>query len=296
MMGLDRQIALILAAMPELAAAPFSSLGEGWDSVAIAAGDRFVFKFPKSETARQALIREASLLAVIRPRLQLAVPDMRIVGRDPVFSCHAKLVGNHLTSADYAALNDPQRRALASTLGRFYADLHATPDAPLRSAGALPIKPWLSPADVCATLPQTLSDPLKRHALAAAAAFADLSPDPHGETYGYFDGHGWNMAFDHGTGVLNGVYDFADSGFGPLHQEFVYPGFVARDLTVRIVAAYQVAAHRTLDMQRIDLLTCYLRLSELAQAVASGDDPAPMVDNLAHWAEATGGLYRWSLR
>ncbi len=40
--------------------------------------------------------------------------------------------------------------------------------------------------------------------------------------FGYFDGHGWNMAFDHEQGVLNGVYDFADAAIGPRSREFVY--------------------------------------------------------------------------
>src|SRR5919106_64050 len=62
---------------------------------------------------------------------------------------------------------------------------------------------------------------------------------PYGTTYGFFDGHGWNMAFDHTTNRLNGVYDFADSGFGPLHQEFIYTNLIARDLTARIVAEYE---------------------------------------------------------
>ncbi len=30
------------------------------------------------------------------------------------------------------------------------------------------------------------------------------------------------MAFDHETGVLNGVYDFADAAIGPLSREFTY--------------------------------------------------------------------------
>ena len=46
---------------------------------------------------------------------------------------------------------------------------------------------------------------------------AAMPPDPLGTVYGFFDGHGWNMAFDHARGRLNGIFDFGDSGFGPLH-------------------------------------------------------------------------------
>ena len=66
-------------------------------------------------------------------------------------------------------------------------------------------------------------------------AFAALPADD--EITGYFDGHGWNMAFDHEHGVLNGVYDFADGGIGPRHQEFCYANFVSPDLSERIIGA-----------------------------------------------------------
>ena len=66
-----------------------------------------------------------------------------------------------------------------------------------------------------------------------------LSADPHGTVFGFYDGHGWNMAFDHQRGVLNGIYDFADAGIGPLQQDFIYSSFIDEDLTLRIIAAYE---------------------------------------------------------
>jgi len=79
------------------------------------------------------------------------------------------------------------------------------------------------------------------------------------------------MAFDHATGRLNGVYDFGDSGFGPLHREFVYPAWISFDLTARIAERYARMTGRSLDLQRIRLLAGMLRLSELADL---GDDEA----------------------
>ncbi len=117
-------------------------------------------------------------------------------------------------------------------------------------------------------------------------AWRDLPPDPHGTVYGFFDGHGWNMAFNHAQARLNGIYDFADSGLGPLHQEFVYPSLTAPDLAARIVAAYEALTGRALDRRRIALLTGVHRLWELA---ALADDPAhvaAMVRNVAGWAAA----------
>lgn len=129
-----------------------------------------------------------------------------------------------------------------------------------------------------------LPDALRPLADRTLDAWQELPPDPHGETCGYFDGHGWNMAFDHANGRLNGVYDFDDSGFGDVHQEFVYSNFISNDLTARIVAAYERHARRELDRARIDVLTGAFRLHELAKADDDRAHLAFSLDQLAAWA------------
>jgi hypothetical protein len=111
-----------------------------------------------------------------------------------------------------------------------------------------------------------------------------LPPDPYGTTYGFFDGHGWNMAFDHARNRLNGLYDFGDSGFGPLQQEFIYSNFVARDLTTRVVAEYEALTGRALDRERIELSSGVHRLSELAELADHADQAPIMIRYVADWA------------
>lgn len=74
------------------------------------------------------------------------------------------------------------------------------------------------------------------------------------------------------------MYDFADAGIGPLHQEFIYSAFIDADLTERIVAAYERFSGRRLERRRIALLTAAHRLSELAELA---DEPRHLPDMLA---------------
>jgi Ser/Thr protein kinase RdoA (MazF antagonist) len=133
-----------------------------------------------------------------------------------------------------------------------------------------------------------LPEGLRPFAERTLAAWHALPPDPHGTTYGFFDGHGWNMAFDHAAGRLNGIYDFGDSGFGPLHQEFVYMNWIARDLTERIVTKYELLTSRPLDRRRIELMSGILRLSELAQFSEDPERASVSVRILADWAAQPG--------
>ncbi len=135
----------------------------------------------------------------------------------------------------------------------------------MASAGAASIKAWLPPDDILQRTWPVLSAELRTYAERTIAAWRDLPADPHGTIFGFFDGHGWNMAFDHARRRLNGLYDFGDSGFAPLHQEFIYSNLIAADLTARIVTEYEALTGRSLDRARMALLDNVWRLSELAE-------------------------------
>ena len=227
---------------------------------------------------------EARLLRVIRPAVTMPVPDLTLHPGPPLFSGHIKLKGEHLLTRHYERLPVRARERLAADMALFYAQLHSLDACDLEAAGAGPIEIWLQPEDIFRQAWPILPSGLRPYAERTVFAWQQLPPDPYGTTYGFFDGHGWNMAFDHTSNRLNGIYDFADSGFGPRHQEFIYSNWIAADLIARIIAEYEVLTGLALDRQRIDLLSGVLRLSELAQFADDPDHAAAMVQTVADWA------------
>ena len=287
---LDQFRDIILGKYPDLAASTFTLATAGWDSIAVDVDDRLIFKFPRNAVAQKALVKEASLLGVIRPRVSMAVPDLRILesGRH-LFSLHEKLRGEHLVTVDYDRLPEDARQHLGEVLGRFYAELHGHDKEQMALAGAAPLRAWQSLAMIRARAVPALPPEFRTAAENIIAEFARLPPDPHGLTYGFFDGHGWNLAFDHARGRLNGVYDFGDSGFGPVHQEFIYSNFISPDLTSRITTAYEEMSGRRLDRRRIAILTGIHRLSELAELSDNPRHAPAMVRSAAAWLETMSG-------
>ncbi|MCA0246495.1 MAG: aminoglycoside phosphotransferase family protein [Proteobacteria bacterium] len=258
--------AAIVGAFPEHESASFRLLTQGWDSVAVDVDDRLIFKFPRHEEARRRLVVEASVLDIVRPAVSLPVPHLTLHDMSStLFSRHGKIAGEHLLTAEYEKLPEGDRQRLACDLALFYAELHRLPVNDMASAGATSIKAWLPPDEILQRTWPVLVGELRVYAKRTVAAWQDLPVDPHGTIYGFFDGHGWNMAFDHVHRRLNGLYDFGDSGFGPLHQEFIYSNLIAGDLTTRIVTAYEALTGRPLDRERVALLNNVWRLSELAE-------------------------------
>lgn len=276
---------VIIRVFPELAGASFRPLTMGFHSLALDADDRLIFKFPKGPEAECALRREARILAAVRPHLSMPVPDLELIEAPMLFSRHTKIKGEHLLREHYEKLPSARREKLAEELALFYAELHALDPHAMRAAGATEILPWRPVAEIRAKSLPLVPAELRTLCERTIDDYEALPPDPLGTTYGFFDGHGWNMAFDHERQRLNGVYDFADSGFGPLHQDFVYSSLIAPELTRMIVDRYKHMTGRPIDAGRIDLLIGMHRLSDLAELA---DDPhyvAMLRDHLTWWAK-----------
>lgn len=280
---------IIIHQFPELAGASFRPLTMGWHSIAIDVDDRLIFKFPRNAEAERALRREAGILAAVRPRISMRVPALELFNAPRLFSCHAKIPGEHLLADQYEQLPPRARERLADELALFYAQLHALSAELMIEAGAAAILPWQS------------VDAIRRKALPILPAehrpicertirdFESMASDPLGTTYGFFDGHGWNMAFDPVEQRINGVYDFADSGLGPLHQDFVYASFISLELMYATAERYAGITGRSVDFDRIGVLAGMHRLSELAELAVDPRHVEVKRESVLSWIGSLGG-------
>lgn len=257
--------AVAIARYPALRGASVTVSNTGFDSVALTIGG-MTFKFPRDNEAKQRLHNEASILDAIRPKLAMPVPRMTLHTTPQMFSAHATLPGKSLLSADYLRLTTQQRERLAYDLSLFFAQTHAIDRTELGAVPLPSIDRWrpleLIAAEGLPLLPPNLRGPVE----AQLKLFADLPPDPLGNVYGHFDSHGWNMAFDVETGRLNGIFDFADSGFAPAHEEWMFPSMIHPELALRSMDTYATITGRVPDPARARALSTVQRLDDLAGA------------------------------
>jgi hypothetical protein len=280
---LARYRALIISRLPQFAGTQFITLAEGWDSVALEC-DGWIFKFPRNEQARARLQREVALLTFLRPRITMPLPQPVLfdgTGDEP-FSQHRKIPGEKLLADDYLMLGEGPRNALAMRMAQLYAELHQLPLARMQQVGALAVDPWMAPNTILEGALPRLPRGYKGWAKKVVSAYRKLAIRGDELVYGYFDGHGWNMAFDFTTGTLNGVYDFADSGFGSRHRDLSYSNWISVDLTLRIIDRYEELARTKVDRNLVMLYTSVLRLAELAEGFLT-DEVA--LANVVNWTD-----------
>ncbi|HEX2080652.1 MAG TPA: phosphotransferase [Longimicrobium sp.] len=120
---------LVREQFPELGARRVEPFGSGWDNTAFLVDGHALFRFPRKESTVELLERETRVLPRIAPRLPLAIPVPRWIGRPTerfpwTFAGYPRLAG---VTACAAHLSEGERRAAAAPLGEFLAALHATP-------------------------------------------------------------------------------------------------------------------------------------------------------------------------
>jgi aminoglycoside phosphotransferase (APT) family kinase protein len=252
----------IAAVAPDLADAPFTIHGGGWDSVALDVADIWIFKFPRRADLIASLRREHRILTLVRPRVSMRVPDI-VLHEDAagVFSQHRKIPGSALLPEHFPSLDAEQRRALAEALARLHAEMHAIPMDLGLAAGAKPVFTILPMDAIRAALANRPR--IAPYVLEITVRYETLPPDH--TIFGQFDGHGWNMAFDHERGVLNGMFDFGDSGLGPVHRDLGYSSWVHPSLARAVTRAYAAITGYAADPETAVLHNAVLRLHEHAE-------------------------------
>jgi hypothetical protein len=265
MRAVPQLVAILAQHDPSLAGVSFEVSTTGWDSVALIGGG-MVFKFPRHAQAAERLKREARVLAILRPRLRMRLPDMVVhEASNQLFSAHAFISGEHLAPDRYGDLTQTARADLATGLAVFFADVHAIDQSLFRDAGVNALPAWPDVETVRRVALPLLPAEVRARFAALVDAYAALPPDPLGDTFGMFDCHGWNMAFDHQAQRLNGLYDFGDSGFGAVHLDFMTVGKIAHDLALRVADGYERVTGRSLDRRRIAILTGMNRILEVME-------------------------------
>lgn len=280
---------------PELGVRTLVPVAEGGDFTTVLAtattrGPRpsLVFRFPRGAATAQKFAREVALLALLGPRLPVAVPDYRWLG-SPTAHVPFRFGGYPLLAGISGEVLRPARDAwpaLARQVADFLGGLAAVPVADLDALGV----PVVAPADarvlgermrawrrfferVGEPLP-----PLARAYLHGNAPIPSLSPGP---VLAHADLKGEHLLLDERAGVLRAVLDWTDACRGEAAVDLVGviiwlgPVFAAlvADEMGRVLAWNAPETART--VQRAVALARYGTLDRLGERLA-GQSDAPL--------------------
>ncbi len=221
---------------PAFAGATLVRLGEGMDSVAVLAGDSFVFRFAKHADAALGLRREIALLPRLAPVLPVAVPRLEYAGDRSAdglpFVGYPLIRGEPLQRPLFDGLGPETRDRVLDDLAALLAVVHAFP---VDDAAACGVRPYATRSGYADDLRHARSEVLplldaeaRRAVEARLSAFLDddanFAAPPvllHGDLWPE------HVLYSPASGRLAGVIDWGDLCLGDPEYDLA---FLARRL------------------------------------------------------------------
>ncbi|MCA1189300.1 MULTISPECIES: macrolide 2'-phosphotransferase [unclassified Saccharopolyspora] len=207
-------------------------------------GSRWVLREPRRPEVAERIPVEARLLAVLRPRLPVELPEWEITAPDLV--AYRRLAGEPLASDDPIAVAMPLITASEGhlvRLGAVIAALHSTPSAEVAPTGIEIAGPEALRTDVADRLAAGVAElAVPERCVDRWRRWLDDDRCWRGEGVPVHHDLSPNHTLVDGSGILTGLLDWADAGVDDPVSDFVAPlaAFGPRALD-RLLAAYRAA-------------------------------------------------------
>lgn len=214
----DRYIERIRSMHPSIEPAALLLNSEGMVNDVVIVNDELVFRFPKSERARELLAREARLLDAIAEHVRLPIPRPHRLEDDVV--TYRLIHGEPLNRTIVSRLGPEHRAALLRELGEFLNDLHGIDVVSLdgieSTGGTRTRADWedlhtLAVETLFPLLMRYQRDWITEHFTPVLDGSLDLSFEP---ALVHADLAPYHILFDDRSRRLTGVIDFGTAGIG----------------------------------------------------------------------------------
>jgi aminoglycoside 2''-phosphotransferase len=206
--------------MPELQVSSIRAGEDGLVNDVLILNEEWVFRFARTDEGRNALQREAQVLALVGRHVSLRVPEL--VHQSPTCLVYRFIPGVPLSRHDLLAQDARTRATLIEQLGTFLHELHGIPVATAVPGGTSPDTARHAREEL-----ERLYEDLERELLPFMMAWArgwarehfrsvfegrlDLTYTP---TFIHGDLAPYHLCYDPGAHRLVGVIDFGDAGPG----------------------------------------------------------------------------------
>jgi aminoglycoside 2''-phosphotransferase len=279
----------ILQVIPDLRISSVRAGDDGLVNDVLIVNEELVFRFARDDTGRRALEREARLLAFVRPRVSLQVPE--VIQQHQDCTVYRFIPGMPLDRRRLLAQDPVTRKALLEQLGTFLHELHSLPsDAGQDVTG--PVETSSGTREAYEELYQAIERELLPSMMVWARDWArelfrpaldgslDLTYAPaviHGDLAPY------HLCFDATTHRLSGVIDFGNAGPGDPALDLGSVIMAFGEASLRQMESAYPAMSGLVDRARFHAATLELRW---ALAAVRSRDPAWFLCHLGYARDA----------
>lgn len=243
---------------------------EGWDFV-VAIADDLVYRFPRSESAAEALRTEVAFLGRFASLTPVHVPTPELID-EPLHSIYALIPGDPLTPDTLRSWSSSDRARAAEVLGVFLSALHAIPVTEALGSGLRPDAwaiSWWEPSSRALCLDEV---PLLDHRLRTLAERTIAAAEPATLRAPREAAIHNDLAPEHilsAGSAITGIIDFGDVAFGDPALDFqwatIYRDGGVEDVEAFVGGVFDHYEHTVDDafLARVDVYRAYHALRNI---------------------------------
>lgn len=109
---------------PNFNISSIQKIGEGDNSKAFSVNEKYVFRFPKSKEAKVQMQREIAVLPIIKPFLNIQIPEFKFIPPNNKYAGHKIIRGRPLTAEIYHSSKKNIQESVRRSIGNFLLQLH----------------------------------------------------------------------------------------------------------------------------------------------------------------------------
>jgi aminoglycoside phosphotransferase (APT) family kinase protein len=109
---------------PDLKWDNFEYINHGWDHDVVILNDKTVFRFPNSPEYKTILKDEVRLMAYLKNKINITIPQYKYVSSDHSFAGYEIIPGDSLTVAKFSSIPSGDRSNITKQLASFFTSLH----------------------------------------------------------------------------------------------------------------------------------------------------------------------------
>ncbi len=132
MKSLEKYISIIQKDFPYMDISSISKIGEGENSKAFIVNGKYVFRFPKIKRVKQQMLREISVLSILKPFVNLKIPEFEFISPSTDFIGYEVIHGEPLSFTIFNSLQQNNQKAIQKSLADFLFQIHNTDLAVLK--------------------------------------------------------------------------------------------------------------------------------------------------------------------
>lgn len=271
---------------PELSIKSIKLHADGWDNIAAEVNSEYIFKFPRDRGSRLDL--EVKVLAYMKNKVSLPIPEILFVGKKQECIGYRKLAGEKLTRELLNTLNPEEKRRLVNDIAKFLYKFHSS--FALEDAKKMGIEEE-DHFSYLNLIKKNISKRIKDKKLIkfikdSLEEYAAIRKKGEEIRVLYNDLHEDNMAFDVGERKLNGIFDFGDVMIEDVHREFNYLYRLDPVFMKEVICGYEKISDLKIDIERV---ITYAKINELSDLAEYINDPNSQVyrktmANIKKWA------------